>query len=187
LPILLYGFGRPRAHFVGVLAELLTGAALAEQIPALVERLLQVPQTVTFLSVDRTLTGAMGVAQALLLLHELTDPAQNFLVVHRCSSAAIASHAFPDASWDVAILIDAPRWAHPLDGRRFAHLVSDTSWAELQSFVATLPLERPLRFHADHYDVPASSWPAVVRQGATVVTTRELVCRLRASGLRRSR
>jgi hypothetical protein len=86
----------------------------------------------------------------------------------------------------VAILVDSPRWPHAVDGRRFAHLVSDTSWAELDTFVAALPLERPLRFHADHYDVPAPSWPIVVRHGATVVTTRELVRRLRAAGLRRS-
>jgi hypothetical protein len=84
----------------------------------------------------------------------------------------------------MAILIDAPRWARDRDGQRFAHLASDTSRAELDAFVADLGLPRPLRFHHDHYDVPAAWWDAVVEQGATAVTTRELVRRLRRAGLR---
>ena len=82
------------------------------------------------------------------------------------------------------ILIDEPRW--PAHGTTFAHLVSDTSHAELHAFVRALDgsLPRPLRFHHDHYDVPARSWPTVVEQGAQVVTTREIVRRLRAAGLR---
>ena len=84
----------------------------------------------------------------------------------------------------MAILIDAPRWARAPDGQRFAHLASDASHAELDAFVARLDLPRPLRFHNDHYDVPAAWWAAVVEQGAYAVTTRELVRRLRARGLR---
>jgi hypothetical protein len=87
----------------------------------------------------------------------------------------------------VAILIDAPRWVRGHDGQRFAHLVSDTSRDELHAFVASLPAERPLRFHGDHYDVPAAMCEIAVRYGATEVTTRDLVRRLRAAGLRRSR
>ncbi len=87
----------------------------------------------------------------------------------------------------MAILIDAPRWPREHDGQRFAHLVSDTSHAELHAFVAGLPLERRLRYHDDHYDVPAAWFDVVVEQGARVVTTRELVCRIRAAGLRRIR
>jgi hypothetical protein len=84
----------------------------------------------------------------------------------------------------VAILIDAPRWSRASDGQRFAHLASDASRAELEAFVARLDLPRPLRLHGDHYDVPAAWWAAVVEQGACAVTTRELVRRLRAAGLR---
>jgi Protein of unknown function (DUF4031) len=87
----------------------------------------------------------------------------------------------------VAILIDAPHWPRGRDGQRFAHLVSDTSRAELHAFVAGLPLDRPFAFHDDHYDVPAAWWQLTVRQGATAVSTRELVRRLRAAGLRRPR
>ena len=87
----------------------------------------------------------------------------------------------------MSILIDAPRWPRERDGQRFAHLASDASRAELDAFVAALDLPRPLRFHADHYDVPAAWWDAVVEHGACAVTTRELVRRLRAAGLRHSR
>ena len=65
--------------------------------------------------------------------------------------------------------------------------LADTSHAELHAFVAALPLERRLRYHDDHYDVPAAWFDVVVEQGARVVTTRELVRRIRAAGLRRSR
>ena len=87
----------------------------------------------------------------------------------------------------MTILIDAPRWPRERDGQRFAHLASDTSRAELDAFVAGLDLPRRLRLHADHYDVPAVWWDAVVEQGACVVTTRELVRRMRAAGLRTRR
>ena len=82
----------------------------------------------------------------------------------------------------MTLLIDEARWsAH---GTHFAHLVSDTSLAELHEFVATLQTPRPLRFHRDHYDVPADIWSAVVERGANVVSTREIVRRLRRAGLR---
>jgi len=85
----------------------------------------------------------------------------------------------------VTILVDRPRW--PKHGHRFAHLVSDASLEELRAFVARLPLERPLRFHRDHYDVAERDWSTVVNAGAQVVTAREIVQRLRAAGLRRNR
>jgi hypothetical protein len=81
------------------------------------------------------------------------------------------------------ILVDRARW--PAHGTRFAHLVSDTSLEELHAFVETLSLPRPLRFHRDHYDVPASAWNAVVGAGASVVSAREVVLALRGCGLRR--
>lgn len=86
----------------------------------------------------------------------------------------------------VTILVDRPVWAHA-GGRRFAHLVSDASRTELEAFVGRLVLARPLRFHGDHYDVPAEAWESVVAAGAEVVSSRELVRRLRAAGLRRRR
>ena len=82
----------------------------------------------------------------------------------------------------MSILIDQPRWrAHDT---RFAHLVSDTSFGELHAFVTALSLARPLRFHRDHYDVPAVFWQDAVDAGARVVPTREIVRKLRAAGLR---
>ena len=82
----------------------------------------------------------------------------------------------------MTILVDRARW--PKHGLRFAHLVSDTSLEELHAFAARLPVERPLRFHRDHYDVPEHIWSTVVEEGAQVVTAREIVRRLRAAGLR---
>jgi hypothetical protein len=81
------------------------------------------------------------------------------------------------------ILVDSPRWERA-DGMRFAHVVSDASSDELHAFAARLRTLRPLRFHRDHYDVPETWWQYVVDAGAQVVTTRELVTRLRAAGLR---
>jgi Protein of unknown function (DUF4031) len=80
------------------------------------------------------------------------------------------------------ILVDRPRW--PAYGTRFAHLVSDTSHDELHAFEAALALPRRLRFHKDHYDVPERAWQLAVDAGAQVVTTHELVRRIRAAGLR---
>ncbi len=80
------------------------------------------------------------------------------------------------------ILVDRPRW--PAHGTRFAHLVSDTSLQELYAFEAALTLPRRLRFHHDHFDVPERAWQAAVDAGAEVVTTHELVRRIRAAGLR---
>jgi hypothetical protein len=87
--------------------------------------------------------------------------------------------------WGV-ILVDRAIWA--AHGTEFAHLVSDESLAELHAFATAIDgLPRPLKFHRDHYDVPAQFWDQVVARGATVVSTRELVRRLRAAGLRATR
>jgi uncharacterized protein DUF4031 len=82
------------------------------------------------------------------------------------------------------ILIDRPRW--PAHGTRFAHLASDDSLDELHAFAtrASASLPRALRFHHDHYDVAEQWWQYVVDAGAEVVSTHELVRRLRAAGLR---
>nr|WP_274388254.1 DUF4031 domain-containing protein [Salsipaludibacter albus] len=81
-------------------------------------------------------------------------------------------------------MVDRPIWhAH---GRRWSHLVSDTSVVELHTFAAELGL--PGRaFHRDHYDLPEHRWEDAVDAGAVPVTARELVRRLRAAGLRRPR
>lgn len=81
----------------------------------------------------------------------------------------------------MAILIDAPRW--PAHGTRFAHLVSDTSLNELHAFAsaAGLPVGA---FDHDHYDVPERRHRDLIEQGATLVPEKELLRRLRQSGLR---
>ena len=77
------------------------------------------------------------------------------------------------------ILVDDPIW--PAHGRRFAHLVSDTSYEELHRFAARLGL--PDRaFHRDHYDLPDVWWQRAVDAGAVPVTSRVLVRRLRDAG-----
>jgi len=81
----------------------------------------------------------------------------------------------------VTILIDEARWWHR--GRRWCHLVSDTSYAELHAFVEPLGIPRRA-FQGDHYDIPEEYRPAMIEAGATVVESRELLRRLKAAGLR---
>jgi hypothetical protein len=79
------------------------------------------------------------------------------------------------------ILVDRPLW--PAHGRRFAHLVSDASHDELHEFARSIGLPERA-FHRDHYDIPEEYWAKAVDAGAQPVGSRELVRRLRASGLR---
>jgi hypothetical protein len=80
------------------------------------------------------------------------------------------------------ILIDPPN--APGHGRLWSHLASDTSYDELHVFARGLGI--PLRgFDRDHYDVPEEWYEEAVAAGATPVTSRELIVRLRAAGLRR--
>ena len=65
----------------------------------------------------------------------------------------------------------------------WAHLVSDSSLDELHAFAAEAGIPRR-GFDGDHYDVPAHKYDELVAQGATPVGVRELVERLRDSGLR---
>jgi len=84
----------------------------------------------------------------------------------------------------VSLLIDPPTW--PAHGRIWSHLVSDESFDELHVFAREVGL--PERgFHRDHYDVPADFYELVVAAGAITVSSRELVARLNAAGLRRRR
>lgn len=79
------------------------------------------------------------------------------------------------------ILIDPP--LVPWHGRQWSHLASDVSYAELHAFARQLDI--PARgFDRDHYDVPAELYDAVVDAGATPVSSRDLVARLVAAGLR---
>jgi hypothetical protein len=81
------------------------------------------------------------------------------------------------------ILVDDASW--PWRGRLWAHLVSDRSYDELHEFAGRIGVPRRA-FQGDHYDLPAELRSAAVEAGATPVTSRELVARLRAAGLRRS-
>ncbi|TRW45372.1 DUF4031 domain-containing protein [Georgenia yuyongxinii] len=81
----------------------------------------------------------------------------------------------------MAILVDPPRW--PAHGTVWAHMVSDTSLEELHAFARAAGVP-PRAFDLDHYDVPADRIPALLAAGATSVSGRELLVRLRASGLR---
>jgi hypothetical protein len=82
----------------------------------------------------------------------------------------------------VAVLIDEPLWWHR--GRRWSHLVSDSSYDELHDFVDALGIPRKA-FQGDHYDVPEEYYAQMVDAGAVPTPTRELVRRMRAAGLRR--
>jgi len=82
------------------------------------------------------------------------------------------------------LYVDPPVW--PGRGRLWAHLVSDVSYAELHAFAEALGAPRR-GFDRDHYDVPAHLVPVAVWLGARTVTSREIVARLLASGLRRRR
>ena len=62
-------------------------------------------------------------------------------------------------------------------------MVSDVSLDELHAFAAEL--EIPQRgFHRDHYDLPDNYREQAVALGANEVTSRELLQRMRAAGLR---
>jgi shikimate kinase len=84
----------------------------------------------------------------------------------------------------MAILVDEAVW--PWRGRLWAHLTSDVSMRELHAFAERLEIPRR-GFGGDHYDVPDEYVSRCVEAGAVVVTGRELVARLRATGLRRRR
>ncbi|WP_193610131.1 DUF4031 domain-containing protein [Nocardioides lijunqiniae] len=82
----------------------------------------------------------------------------------------------------MTLLIDPPNV--PGHGRMWSHLASDTSYEELHEFARVLGI--PERgFDRDHYDVPSEWYDQVVALGAQPVTSRELVRRLNAAGLRR--
>ncbi len=82
----------------------------------------------------------------------------------------------------MTLLIDPPN--APGHGRLWSHLASDSSYDELHRFAQALGI--PQRgFDRDHYDIPAERYDAVVAAGAIPVSSRQLIERLRAAGLRR--
>jgi len=83
----------------------------------------------------------------------------------------------------MTVLIDEPRWH--LHGRTWSHLVSDESLDELHTFAQAAGIPRR-GFHGDHYDVPEEYYGTMVELGAVPTSSRELVRRLRAAGLRLS-
>ena len=83
----------------------------------------------------------------------------------------------------VAVLIDEPLWW--FRGRRWSHMVSDTSVAELQAFADAVGIPRS-GFQGDHYDVPEEHYDEMVAAGAQPTPSRELLRRLKAAGLRLS-
>jgi Protein of unknown function (DUF4031) len=100
-------------------------------------------------------------------------------------SSGLGDHNFREAvriPGERMIYVDPPRW--PARGRLWAHLISDTSLAELHAFAETLGVPRRA-FERDHYDLPAERTRTAVWLGAILVPSREIVERLRAAGLRR--
>ena len=82
----------------------------------------------------------------------------------------------------MTILIDKPIW--PFRGEKWSHLISDVSYEELHDFTKRLGI--PLSaFQGDHYDIPERMWGKAIELGAVPVDPRELVKRLRKSGLRK--
>ena len=65
----------------------------------------------------------------------------------------------------------------------WSHLVSDSSLAELHDFAGRMGIPRRA-FDLDHYDVPETRYDEMVAAGAEPVSIRQLVERLRDSGLR---
>jgi len=81
----------------------------------------------------------------------------------------------------VAVLIDEPIWW--FKGRRWSHLVSDQSYDELHEFADRAGIPRR-GFQGDHYDVPEEYFDDLIEAGAQLTSSRELLRRLRAGGLR---
>lgn len=82
----------------------------------------------------------------------------------------------------MAILVDSAVW--PWRGRRWAHLVSDSSYDELHAFARRLGIPEGA-FQGDHYDVTDELRDCAIAEGARAVTGRELVTALVQAGLRR--
>ena len=82
----------------------------------------------------------------------------------------------------MTVYIDPPTW--PGHGRLWSHLVSDESYAELHAFARQLGIPERA-FERDHYDVIEERYASALAAGAVPISSRELVRRLTAAGLRR--
>lgn len=82
----------------------------------------------------------------------------------------------------MTVYIDDPTWSG--HGRLWSHMASDVSYEELHAFAAGLGIPRQA-FERDHYDVIAERYASALAAGAVPATSREIVARLHASGLRR--
>lgn len=81
----------------------------------------------------------------------------------------------------MALFVDECRWEWR--GRLWCHLVSDHTLDELHAFAWELGMPRR-SFQGDHYDLHDELRAMAIDAGALAVPSRELVRRLRASGLR---
>ncbi len=81
----------------------------------------------------------------------------------------------------MTILIDEARWRHR--DRLWCHLVSDESLDELHEFADANGIPRR-GFHGDHYDIPEEYRDQMIAAGASIVSSRDLIRRLKAAGLR---
>jgi hypothetical protein len=82
----------------------------------------------------------------------------------------------------VGIYIDSPDW--PARGQLWAHLISDTSFAELHAFARKTGIPAQA-FDHDHYDIPQNQHAECLAAGAQLCRSREIVAMLRHSGLRK--
>ena len=80
------------------------------------------------------------------------------------------------------IFVDQAVW--PWRNQHWAHLISDTGQGELHDFAENIGKRRS-GFQGDHYDVTAAERERALLAGAQSIQARELVKKLRASGLRR--
>jgi hypothetical protein len=81
------------------------------------------------------------------------------------------------------ILVDECHWW--FRDRKWCHMVSDVSHDELHAMAEALGIPRR-GFQGDHYDLPEEYRERAIALGATAVSSRELLTRLRAAGLRLS-
>ena len=80
------------------------------------------------------------------------------------------------------ILVDNAIWNWR--GRKWAHMVSDSSIQELHDFATSIGKLRVM-FQGDHYDVDTEHRSIAIDRGATAVEGREIVRALRTAGLRK--
>lgn len=83
----------------------------------------------------------------------------------------------------MTLLVDECRWSWR--DRLWCHLVSDDHLDELHLMAGRLMLPRRA-FQGDHYDLHEDLRVRAILLGAHPVTSRELIVRLRTSGLRLS-